>query len=47
MEKFIVDTDPGVDDSQAIFIALKNFEVLAFTTVAGNSTLDCLTTNIA
>ena len=46
-KKFIIDTDPGIDDTQAIFIGLKNFNVLAFTTVAGNSSLENLDKNCA
>lgn len=49
MEKqlFIVDTDPGIDDTQAIFIMLQNYHVKAFTTVAGNSSLENSNRNIA
>ena len=45
--KFIFDTDPGIDDTQAIFIGLKHFEVLAFTTVAGNTEIDQININLA
>ncbi|MCC6905451.1 MAG: nucleoside hydrolase [Anaerolineae bacterium] len=41
-EKIIIDTDPGIDDMQAIFLALLSTEVdvLGITTVFGNSGLD-------
>lgn len=37
--KLVIDTDPGIDDALAIFLALGNScsEVLALTTVFGNS----------
>lgn len=45
--KIIIDTDPGHDDAMAIMLALKSrmFEVLAITTVAGNSTIENTTRN--
>ena len=43
----IIDTDPGVDDAQAIFMALKypNVRVLAITTCDGNSAVQQVTIN--
>ena len=43
----IIDTDPGVDDAFAIFLALKSdrFRVHALTTVAGNATIEDATAN--
>ena len=42
MERFIIDTDPGVDDAQAIMMAIAhpNVQVEALTVVAGNVGLD-------
>ena len=34
--KWIVDTDCGVDDAQALMIALKYLDVVAITTVSGS-----------
>ena len=38
-EKVIIDTDPGIDDSMAIFYALNSpeIELLALTTIFGNA----------
>jgi inosine-uridine nucleoside N-ribohydrolase len=45
-EKFIIDTDPGVDDSLAIIKAfLSKMDILGITTVYGNSTIQNVTTN--
>lgn len=46
-KKVIVDTDPGVDDAQAILLALRSpaLEVLGITTVAGNMPLETTTRN--
>uniref|UniRef100_A0A0A9X512 Uridine nucleosidase 1 n=1 Tax=Lygus hesperus TaxID=30085 RepID=A0A0A9X512_LYGHE len=43
----IVDNDGGVDDAWAIFLMLNDpeIEVIAFTCVFGNTTLDCVCTN--
>ena len=43
----IIDTDPGVDDAMAILmiLACPNIEVLAVTTVAGNSTIENVSKN--
>jgi len=43
----IIDTDPGLDDAVAIFLALAcpEFDVLGITTVAGNIGLDTTTRN--
>lgn len=45
--KIIIDTDPGHDDAMALMLACKSpeFEVLAVTTVAGNSTIENTTRN--
>ncbi|MEW7289177.1 nucleoside hydrolase [Aquimarina sp. 2304DJ70-9] len=47
MHKLIIDTDPGVDDSMAIQLALasKEFKILGLTTVFGNVNIDLATTN--
>jgi uridine nucleosidase len=46
-EKIIIDTDPGVDDTLAIFYALqsKALDVIGLTTVFGNSPTDLTTMN--
>lgn len=49
--KVIIDTDPGTDDALAIFMALEAhrrgcLEVLAITTVHGNSSLHNINNNI-
>ena len=45
--KIIIDTDPGVDDALAIFLALRSREldVIGLTTVFGNSNVDATTRN--
>ena len=45
--KIIIDTDPGHDDAMALMLACKSdeFDVLAVTTVAGNSTIENTTRN--
>jgi inosine-uridine nucleoside N-ribohydrolase len=45
--KIIIDTDPGHDDAMAIMLAVKSeaFDVLAITTVCGNSTIENTTRN--
>ncbi len=47
MKKVILDTDPGIDDALAITLLLNSpeIEVLAITTVAGNTTVDKTTRN--
>lgn len=44
----IIDTDPGIDDAIAIAIALfsEELDIKLFTTVAGNVSLDKVTTNL-
>ena len=39
VKKIVIDTDPGVDDSLAIFVALNSpeLEVLGLTTIFGNA----------
>ncbi|GAV66089.1 IU_nuc_hydro domain-containing protein/TFIID_20kDa domain-containing protein [Cephalotus follicularis] len=46
-EKLIIDTDPGIDDSIAIFMAFQNpeLEVLGLTTIFGNVTTEDATRN--
>lgn len=45
--KIIIDTDPGVDDAMAIFLALRSpeLELIGLTTVFGNVHTDLATTN--
>jgi inosine-uridine nucleoside N-ribohydrolase len=46
-KKVIIDCDPGTDDAQAILIALasENIEIVAITTVFGNSLIENTTRN--
>lgn len=46
-QKIIIDTDPGHDDAMALMLACKSteFDILAVTTVCGNSTLKNTTRN--
>ena len=46
-ERWILDTDCGWDDAQAIIIGLHFLDIMAITTVAGNTTLDNVTLNVA
>jgi inosine-uridine nucleoside N-ribohydrolase len=44
--KYIIDTDPGHDDAMAIMLAIKaGLDILAVTTVAGNSSIKNVTKN--
>ena len=45
---FVVDTDAGVDDAQAIMMMLarSDIELLAVTTVRGNTTTEQVTKNV-
>jgi pyrimidine-specific ribonucleoside hydrolase len=43
--KVILDCDPGHDDAMAILLAAKRLEVVGITTVAGNQSIDKVTTN--
>jgi len=47
LERVIIDTDPGVDDAQAILFALglKAFQIEALTTVFGNCEVTTATRN--
>jgi len=47
VKKIIIDTDPGVDDSLAIFVALNSpeLEVLGLTTIFGNAVTTTCTEN--
>jgi len=46
-QKIIIDTDPGVDDTMAIFFALRSpeLDVIGLTTIFGNVDTDLATTN--
>lgn len=48
MKRVIIDTDPGVDDALALYLALKSPElrVEAITTVAGNAPVEHCTRNV-
>lgn len=49
MKRVIIDCDPGHDDIMAIFSALahpEEIEILGYTTVCGNQTLDKVTNNL-
>lgn len=48
MKRVIIDTDPGIDDALALFLALKSPElrVEAITTVAGNALVEDCTRNV-
>ena len=47
VRKIIIDTDPGIDDAMAIFLALASpeLDVVGLTTVMGNVEVDLATTN--
>lgn len=47
MQKIIIDTDPGIDDAQAIAFAVAHpdIELLGLTTVFGNASIDVTTKN--
>lgn len=47
MHKIIIDTDPGIDDAQAIALAIAHpdIELLGLTTVFGNADIDTTTRN--
>ena len=46
--KVVIDTDAGLDDAQAIMMVLahKDVEVLAITTVVGNTEVDDVSRNV-
>lgn len=46
-EKLIIDTDPGIDDTMAIFMGFQapEVEILGFTTIFGNVTTEAATRN--
>ena len=46
-KKIILDTDPGVDDAMAIFLAVASpeLEILGLTTIFGNAHVDITTRN--
>lgn len=48
MKRFVIDTDAGVDDAQAILLAFgqKDVKIEAFTTVCGNVGVDKTTANV-
>ncbi|MFT4308862.1 MAG: nucleoside hydrolase [Candidatus Woesearchaeota archaeon] len=44
--KYIIDTDPGIDDAIAIMLAVKSgLNILGITTVSGNTTIESTTRN--
>jgi len=47
MRNIIIDTDPGIDDALAMMLAVKSglFDIVAITTVAGNSGIENTTKN--
>ena len=47
MKRLIIDTDPGIDDAAAILMALasQELEVVALTTIFGNSSVEVCTAN--
>ena len=47
MKPVIIDTDPGIDDAAALFLALSSpeLEVVALTTIYGNASVDACTAN--
>ena len=47
MKQIIIDTDPGIDDAAALFLALASpeLEVVALTTIYGNASVDSCTVN--
>lgn len=46
MRRFIIDTDPGIDDAFAIGLMMQSdIEILGITTVSGNNGIDSVTTN--
>lgn len=47
MKRILIDTDPGIDDAAAILMALASpeLEVVALTTIFGNSSVDVCTAN--
>lgn len=47
VRKIIIDTDPGIDDAMAIFLALASpeLDVVGLTTIMGNVEVDLATTN--
>ena len=45
--KWILDTDCGIDDAQAVLLALHYLDVVAITCVNGNTSIDNVVTNVA
>jgi purine nucleosidase len=45
-EKWIIDTDCGIDDAQAVFLGLHYWDVVAITCVAGNTIVDNVVKNV-
>jgi inosine-uridine nucleoside N-ribohydrolase len=43
----LIDTDCGIDDAECIFTSLYYLEVVAITTVMGNTTVENAATNVA
>lgn len=46
-QNWIIDTDAGIDDAQALFLGLRHWNVVAFTCVGGNTTVDNVVQNVA
>ena len=46
-KKYLIDTDCGVDDAECIFTCLGHLDVIALTTVAGNTNVDQCAINCA
>lgn len=47
MEKWIIDTDAGIDDAQAVFLALNYLDVVAITCVGGNAHVEDVVKNVS
>lgn len=45
--RFIIDTDVGSDDIQALFMAIKHLNVIGICAIAGNVEVDKVVINIA
>ena len=46
-KKYLIDTDCGIDDAECIFTSLYYLDIVAITTVMGNTTVDNSTKNVA
>lgn len=45
--KWIIDTDCGIDDAECVMAALNHLDIIAFTTVCGNTPVKKSTLNVA